>query len=353
MTGKMPELWGRVYGRAAFDTEERARRVLELLCRHRRFAPDRFGEYEPLRALTPERMEQAVSLIVQRLLQETNPQRAWSMVLFHRTRRPRCAYTVSWGRLSERPFEVSFYDIEQDFVRRGEQLEEWLGFAFELLALHDAWYALFALEEERQHKNILHWRSRHPRAVDPQKGVEGGRGVGVRLEEGIPGVYWGNYLGPFYVQWFGRDRLESLPCVEKRWLETGGLFFTTATSPFDWDAPPARELQRKVKEHLGAEAFFDMEAVRQKLALLEPLPEGLEPEQLQPPRRLPQFPFTIEPPPRKPLEEEIAEVIGTFEGLGYELESREGRVVVFRDGRGGVVRVTAGAGGSVEYFPKQ
>jgi hypothetical protein len=301
--------------------------------------------------LTPDRVEQAVSLLVNRTGQELDPERVLSDVHFERTRWPRCSYRVAWARLPHRAFEISWYIVEEDFIRAPDQLAEWLEFAFGLLRLHQAWYARLALDMEGLQKNFLTWRRQHPRAKDPQKGVEGARGVGIELERGIPGVYWGTYFGPFYVDWFGRERFETLPCVAKRWLDTGGIFFTTAPTPFEWDTPQARQRQQAIKEQLGAEAFFDLEAVRQQVRALEPLPEGLDPERLLPPRRVPPFPFTVEPPRYRSIPEELAAARRHFTGQGYREVGVVGRTITFRDARGGILRVTVGPGGTVAYQP--
>ena len=171
----------------------------------------------------------------------------------------------------------------------------------------------------------------------------------------IPGVFWGNYLGPFYVDWFGRGKFDDLPCVEKRWLDSGGIFFTTASTPFEWNTPAARQLQQAVKEHLGEDAFFDSETVCARVRQLEPIPHNFRPEQFQTPRCLPAFPFTLRPPrnQRMPVEEQLADACRAFEGQGYELIEEEGRTLLFRDDAGGMLRVTVGVGGSVEFLPKQ
>ncbi len=341
-----------IYSRATFDTEERAREIVRYLLNHPQFAPTHFGEYEPLHRLTSDRMEQAIAMVVNRAGQELDSERVFSMVLFERRRRPRCSYTLEWSKLPHEAFATSGYIIDEEFVREQGQLVRWLDFAFGLLSFHQAWYALLALGVETHKKNFLVWRTQHPRAKDPVRGVTTMRGVGVKLEKGIPGIYWGNYFGPFYVDWFGREKFETLPCVEKRWLDTGGIFFTTAPTPFDWDTPQARQLQQEVKKHLGADAFFDMETVRWLIRELEPIPEAMKPEQFQPPRRLPEFPFTVEAPKYKAIEEEIEDARRYFTGQGYEEVSVEGRTITFRDARGGILRVTVGAGGTVAYQPK-
>lgn len=348
--GEFPNFKVSIKSRATFDTEERAKEVVNYLLAHPRFAPDYFGEYEPLRRLTSRRITEAIETVMNRAGQKLNPERVFSEVLFQRTQPPRCAYLVGWDRLPHVAFSTSFYNVEKEFVREATGLEEWLAFVFGLLRLHEAWYAKFALPEESASKHELSWRVQHPRV---QEGIERRSAAGVFLEKGIPGVYWGNYFGPFYVEWFGRAKFETLPCVEKRWLDTGGIFFTTAPTPFDWDTPEARQLQQAVKEHLGADAFFDIETVRQKVRALEPLPEDLHPDELMPSRRIPEFPFKVEAPRYKSIEEEIEEARRYFTGQGYEEIGVEGRTITFRDARGGILRVTVGPGGTVAYQPKQ
>ena len=193
------------------------------------------------------------------------------------------------------------------------------------------------------------------RAFPKIQGHRQGGAVGVELERGIPGVYWGNYFGPFYVDWFGRKKIEELPCVEKRWLDSGGIFFTTAPTPFDWNSPVARQIQQAVKEHLGEDAFYDFETVRSCVRELEPMPNRIEPEQFQTPRRVPDFPFTVSPPhsQTKPIEEQLAEARQEFESQGYALIEENGRTLLFRDESGGILRVTVGEGGSIEFLPQQ
>jgi hypothetical protein len=239
-------------------------------------------------------------------------------------------------------------------VRTPSQLKEWVTFVLGLLDIHNAWYARLALDAEGLDKNFLTWRSQYHEAADPRQGAESASGVGVRLEQGIPGVYWGNYFGPFYVNWFGRQKMEDLPAVEKCWLDTGGLFFTTADSPFSWNAPQARELQSAVKDHLGRDAFFDIEAVKASLRKLEPIPEHMEPEQLQSRRRVPDFPFEIRLPEPRSTQEAIAEAKQYFESRGFTfMEMLSDETLLFQDEKGGITKVTVGPQGSVDYYPNQ
>ena len=356
MDQELPEkaLW--IYSRVAFDTEERAREMVNYLLAHPRFSPELAGSYEPLRRLTSERVDHAVASLVNRVQQELTPDRVMANHIFARRRKPACHFHVWWERLPHVAFSRSWYQVEGKFLQDERHLEEWLTFAAGLIGRHEAWYARYALTEESDAKNYLDWRTAGRRALSPKYSVIGrSGGIGTELERGIPGVYWGNYFGPFYVDWFGREKFDDLPCVEKRWLETGGIFFTTAPTPFDWNTPEARQMQQSVKEHLGADAFFDFETVCARVRQLEPIPHNVEPVQFQSPRRLPDFPFTVVPPhhQRRSLAEQLARARQSFEGQGYKLIEEGERTLLFRADAGGILRVTVGENGSIEFLPPQ
>ena len=151
----LPELDVTIYSRVSFATEERARDMVDYLLAHPRFAPDRAGEYEPLRRLTPERVEEAVASLVNRAGQERNPERVFSDHIFARKRRLSCSFSVRWARLPHVAFEISSYSVEDKYIEKTEHLNEWLHFTGGLLDRHEAWYAPYALHEEGQTKNFL------------------------------------------------------------------------------------------------------------------------------------------------------------------------------------------------------
>lgn len=352
----LPQLTVTIYSRAAFDTEERARELVDYLLAQPRFAPDKAGEYDPYRRLTPERVEQAVASLAALAQKEIDPERVLAMFSFVRSRNPSCSFRVEWSTLPHTAFSLSTYSVEDKYVRKAEQLEEWLEFIAGLVERHEAWYARFSLDEERSAKNFLQWSTTGGHAPSPEYRVTGrGGAIGVKLEESIPGVFWGNYFGPFYVDWFGREKFDDLPCVEKSWLDSGGIFFTTAPTPFDWNTPEARQMQQAAMEHLGHDAFFDSETVIARVRQMEPIPHNFEPKQFQSPRRLPDFPFRVRPPrnQRMPIEEQLADARQTFEGQGYTLIEEDEKTLLFRDDEGGMLRVTVGVGGSIEFLPGQ
>jgi hypothetical protein len=82
--------------------------------------------------------------------------------------------------------------------------------------------------------------------------------VGRDLSKCLRGIYWANWFGPVYVDFFGRERLETAPCVRRERLCDGGYLILTAATPMEYESSQAREMEQALREHLGADAFFDI-----------------------------------------------------------------------------------------------
>ncbi|MCO6451940.1 MAG: hypothetical protein J5I90_14250 [Caldilineales bacterium] len=332
-----------IYGRGRFDSYAKAQGLLELICRHEPFVPDRYGRHEPIRSpFSPGQMEGAVAALLNEERRRQYPDDPSGMVLLKRTSRPKALYIPEWSGMRTAPFGVSLYEVENQFVYDINMFERWIQFSFSLFAMHDAWFAYMAIDVEKAVKTRFDWIV--PNNA-PQGWTPGTKAVGFfgsKLEKGIPGIFWGNYFNPFYVDWLGREKFDTLPCVDKRDLSTGGIYFTTAPTPWDWDKPEYRSLQRQVMEHLGADAFFDMETLRERVQ--RELGKGgtYEPEQLLYKCRVPEFPFDRESfrSAIKSLQKRRVETIENQEGLGLKLvEEPEEGVLVFERDDGERVRI--------------
>jgi hypothetical protein len=80
-----------------------------------------------------------------------------------------------------------------------------------------------------------------------------------RLSRWLPDIYWGNLLGPPYVELFGRERILSAPAQQ---VEQVGpeLFYLQLTERLEdlrdhWDDVAA--VRDEVKRHLGENAFWN------------------------------------------------------------------------------------------------
>jgi len=82
-------------------------------------------------------------------------------------------------------------------------------------------------------------------------------GGGNNLREGLPGIYWANFFGPVYVEFFGRKKFNMSPAYYKEELPDGGFLILTSESPLDYGQPNVRELEEKIIDCLGRKAFFE------------------------------------------------------------------------------------------------
>jgi len=93
---------------------------------------------------------------------------------------------------------------------------------------------------------------------------------GDKLEEGLPGIYWGNIFGKIYVDWFGRDKMLTVPCHYREELPDGSFYIQAEEDIFYLQYPFGMEADARIIKHLGAEAFYDIND-RGKKCLLPPI----------------------------------------------------------------------------------
>jgi hypothetical protein len=100
--------------------------------------------------------------------------------------------------------------------------------------------------------------------------------VGINLRKHLPGIYWANFFGPRYVEFFGEGRLMSAPAHDVQRLGEAGILLLMSKSPFDYDKAEVKETEEAVVEHLGPEAFFfksDPEEKKYRAPDLSDLPQ--------------------------------------------------------------------------------
>jgi len=284
------------YHRKSFADLDEAKKLLEWLLKHPVFRPDRWAPFEPVRkpydsVHLPEAIESFANF---EKIQQKKPWESWNgTLLLRRTKSPKCFSYFEWNHYKRSPFKICFVDLEEKWAKKEENLKMTVNFCDEIYSMFDGiWFAVLGLDEEREAKRSFRWF--HSKDDHPDGGYYIEEAPGIFLEKGIPGIYWANYFGPFYVNWFGREKFDHLPCVHKKYMADGGCFFTTAPSPWEWNTQEALKIQNEIREFLGADAFFDMECLRRTVA--EKIAEGGGitddlPSRLIPPCRTPSFPF--------------------------------------------------------------
>lgn len=72
-----------------------------------------------------------------------------------------------------------------------------------------------------------------------------------RVHECLPGVYWYNYFGKYYIEKIGKDKLLSSPASKIEELGNGDIIVYTSDNPFDYSSPTSRKSQKKLRKYLG------------------------------------------------------------------------------------------------------
>jgi hypothetical protein len=219
-----------------------AEQVLGVLVK-RDLVPERFGTFEPLRTR----------------FEPTHPEffvTAWAdskvgrMHAFHFEARRRYQATVICS-LAEKGLDSVHFTFR---AKEGDNdtVAKFLDFGVHLFDVVDGQYGHLCTREEYWSKNVTgSWvgRTGHP---------EGGKAHGADRTKHLPGVYWANFFGPVYASFFGENRLQSAPAYSVQRTERAWVLLT-AGSPYDWRAAEAVRLERELREHLGPEAFFEIE----------------------------------------------------------------------------------------------
>ena len=137
--------------------------------------------------------------------------------------------------------------------------------------------AFFTTEEHAAHflqlaKSLYQWGDMvygfvaHPKDYKaqtwlPQQVIIGNKLVGAvgdnEVMNALPGIFWANFFGPDYVDWFGREKFDRLPCYRLEELPDGGRLILTSPSPLEYDA--SGETQETIKSYLGRPAFGDVQ----------------------------------------------------------------------------------------------
>ena len=121
-------------------------------------------------------------------------------------------------------------------------------FFIDLFLVAEGDYGFMTLEADNKNKNYLITRERLGQRM---------RYVGRDLEKCLPGVYWINIFGREYVDWFGRERLASVPCFRREELKDGSVLVQSAEDMHYFETEEAINAE-KIIDHLGRDAFFDI-----------------------------------------------------------------------------------------------
>ncbi len=141
-------------------------------------------------------------------------------------------------------------------IRMGREVGTLRGpeFLMELLSeacrVGDADYGFVAMEEDHRRKHFISVR-------EGDSVIE--QYVGDDPEHGVPGLYWMNFFGPMYADYFGREKFGVLAGhAEVVSLPGGALIVRFGRGPEESEGSGALEGQRAAMGILGETAFFDI-----------------------------------------------------------------------------------------------
>ncbi|WP_127531747.1 hypothetical protein [Paenibacillus kobensis] len=209
-----------LYTRARMDSKEIGSKFFQILERNK-FAPDRVGPSEPLRLKYTN--EVALSLW------KSNEDGLFGNIS-GKGMKPAFYFEAMWWVSPLRVFNT-FSFLFHDTIFRRNRFEIDQEFQ-ECISLFLADYGFISHETSylRQH-------------------------VTGRLEDRMPGIFWCNYFGPLYIDFFGEERLRVFPWIDVT-NQSNGMITYLSDDPFQ--LIDNNEKEESAKNYLGRESFGDL-----------------------------------------------------------------------------------------------
>jgi hypothetical protein len=220
------------------------------------FCPHRCDVYEPIRdQFDPNDITAPVSWLSQ----------PGGRILFKRTRVPRYECYIenrrhgnSW--IGDSPVPIKgwpdpLFVLELCFwikpsKSRAAGLENITRLFKELFLVSQGDFGFLCAYSESEVRNFLR--------VEDEKGAISQQFVGLDPGYALPGVYFANIFGRVYVDWFGQEKFDTMPCYFKEELNDGAVLVQCAEDPLYFESEDLRGNADAIVQHLGPDAFFDI-----------------------------------------------------------------------------------------------
>jgi hypothetical protein len=215
----------------------------------------------------------------------------WKTLFFTRKRPSPIELSVDIQRHQRAKFnEFSAYIHESHFKSTAQE-KELLNFTIDMSLIARADYGLIAhKKQERRHSPVL------------------------TPAERLPGIYWANFFGRPYIEFFGREKLLATPCYEVREINNDLILLLTAESLNAPEMINSDEVVNQVKAYLNQNAFAG-------------------PNFPDEPCAVPKFNFgdvrwSAEPPVEESPDEKLARLRTDLQAKSYKLiEEKDGRLI--------------------------
>jgi hypothetical protein len=218
--------------------EERLESLVTLLSGQVLFRPEKWG-------LTEDRL-QVFKQDDLPLMQET-----WDRYhgISFNSRKPDSYMMLKWWPECKIPGWFAMGIDDDGFFASPDNVQAFLEFATSIYQWGDMVHGYACHQQDFDCKNTLP----RPTKIDGKSISTGG----MDIYRCLPGIYWANFFGERYVQWFGESKLATAPCFERRTLPDGGVLLLSASTPLDYTNAKVQRRERAMRLHLGKRAFFD------------------------------------------------------------------------------------------------
>lgn len=154
--------------------------------------------------------------------------------------------------------------LDMTFFTNSKQVENFLRFSKSLYQWGGMLYGFVANRQDYKAQTWL-----------PQQVIIGNKLVAAvgddEVMNALPGIFWANFFSAAYVDWFGREKFDQLPCYRMEELPDGGRLILISPSPLEYDT--TGETQEAIKSYLGRTAFGDVQ--NPERPTISPFKDGL------------------------------------------------------------------------------
>src|SRR2546428_11834300 len=150
----------------------------------------------------------------------------------------------------KRPGLITFA-VHDEYFRDDRGISKFLEFSEELYRIFRPFHGEISHRKDWENKTVI---------IKPMK--MGGRIVNAESHEpvqptkGLPGIFWANFFGPPFVDFYSKAKLQAAPGYVKKELFDGGYLILTSKSPLEYMKPEAKKMERNLTEYLGADTVF-------------------------------------------------------------------------------------------------
>lgn len=204
------------------------------------FRPEKWGFYEPLRSVFS---RDVIS----------DAQVRWKSkrgaILLFGINKYDVSMMIAKDLAFKRPNWISV-NLKDEFFTDEKQIEAFLDFAKQLFAWGKMIYGYASHRLAFERKNKLSVLTRIEGKLISIGGTD--------IRRCLPGIYWANFFGDQYVNWFGENKFWNLPSYTQQDLPKGGRLILSSGSPLDYEQSVVAERELSMRKELGERAFFDI-----------------------------------------------------------------------------------------------